>query len=432
MKKVFLLAILPALLVLSSCGRANRAPAQEYFKEDTTLHEEVFGQLNPRKLGVPDDTPGSHPEWTKTPKVGVQFKSYQKDKNDDGTPEDYFAVRFVAAIKDTEGMTATWSRGVSRKDSAQLKTMVNNKVSTVKYDSLNNAGSPSAASGEGGGSLYDKYVVYSMYDIPSDQDESYIAAYLTLSKDGEDDVVSKVIATQIDGSHYFSFDSSVLVKDGYFLENEGSLVYQDDTYDSDPEDDGKNNAKFEDVLIYSGTSFGMFRFTPSVFQFYGRETFINSSASRFVKSTTIDQYGEVYLSGHYDIYVNKDNFAYFTPESVNMDLYLEPNANWKQDGARFAVNCFGASDNDWFDMEETAADSGIYKIKDDEQIELGKYTTVIFCRMNPATSENNWSNKWNQTKDLVINDETGPANMSQLKYSIEGWDNGNGSWSALS
>lgn len=104
----------------------------------------------------------------------------------------------------------------------------------------------------------------------------------------------------------------------------------------------------------------------------------------------------------------------------------------KQGGARFAVNAFGASDNDWFDLEETGSGTGIYRIKDDEKIELDKYTTVIFCRMDPATSENNWTNKWNQTKDLVINDATGPNNMSQLKYSVEGWDNGNGTWSTLS
>ena len=51
------------------------------------------------------------------------------------------------------------------------------------------------------------------------------------------------------------------------------------------------------------------------------------------------------------------------------------------------------------------------------------YTSVIFCRMNPSASANGWSNKWNQTGDLVI-----PKDGNNL-YTIKdgSWDAG--SWS---
>jgi hypothetical protein len=53
------------------------------------------------------------------------------------------------------------------------------------------------------------------------------------------------------------------------------------------------------------------------------------------------------------------------------------------------------------------------------------YPSVIFCRMNPGTNEDNWNNKWNQTSDLTI-----PTDGSNL-YTLDegGWDNGSGTWS---
>ena len=431
MNKKLLLLALPALMVMSSCTYMESATKVELFKESTVANENIFGELQPMNLGVPDVDPGDDPSWTKAPKVGVQFQSYTEAE------VDYLAVRFVAAIANTDGMTATWSRAVSEKDSNQIKPMAHDKVSSEKYDALNNGGSPKEATSEGTG--YNKYVVYSIYDIPATQDESYIAAYLTLSKAGETDVVSKVVVTQLDGSHYFSFDASSLVKDGYFLQSStAGIIKQKADANTDPTNAEKDNAFFDDAVFAASEKFGLFRFTTSVFQFYGFQTFVETSASRFVKSTDVDQYGEFYLAGTYDIYMNKDNLTYITPVSVDMDLYLVPNDNWKQEGdghdPRFALYAYGESDTDWFDMVETAPDSGIYKVKNDEKINLGKYTTVIFCRMNGNDDklDNIWANKYNQTSDLVINGPTGPANMSQLKYSVEGWDNGSGTWSSLS
>ena len=77
-------------------------------------------------------------------------------------------------------------------------------------------------------------------------------------------------------------------------------------------------------------------------------------------------------------------------------FYLLPNSNWLQDNARFAVYAFNSSANTWIDMSPVAGVTGKYQASVDEA-----YTTLIFCRMNPASSENKWDNKWNQTGNLT-------------------------------
>lgn len=82
------------------------------------------------------------------------------------------------------------------------------------------------------------------------------------------------------------------------------------------------------------------------------------------------------------------------PETSDI-LYLKPNANWASEGARFAAYFFGNGEK-WVDMTGPN-DKGCYECKK----EAG-YSSVIFCRMNPAASENVWDNKWSQTADLTI------------------------------
>ena len=51
-------------------------------------------------------------------------------------------------------------------------------------------------------------------------------------------------------------------------------------------------------------------------------------------------------------------------------------------------------------------------------IPSSNYVNVIFCRMNPSATENNWDNKWNQTSDLDVDEALGGGNA----YEITGWD----------
>ena len=85
--------------------------------------------------------------------------------------------------------------------------------------------------------------------------------------------------------------------------------------------------------------------------------------------------------------------------TANKDiLFFEPSGGWKSDGARFAANLYNndAHTQQWKDFNETSKGSGVYKV------DLGEFATLNIVRMNPATSINDWSNKWNQSGDLSI------------------------------
>ena len=99
-------------------------------------------------------------------------------------------------------------------------------------------------------------------------------------------------------------------------------------------------------------------------------------------------------------------------------LYLKPNGNWTQAGARFAAYFFGNGEK-WVSMTDSNGD-GVYEVE-----APAGYPNVIFCRMNPATTDNNWNNKWNQTSDLTI--PTDGKNLYTVKDGT--WDQGGGTWS---
>ena len=100
-------------------------------------------------------------------------------------------------------------------------------------------------------------------------------------------------------------------------------------------------------------------------------------------------------------------------------LYLKPNSNWTQAGARFAAYFFGNGET-WVDM--TKESDGTYKVKKPTS---KTYPNVIFCRMNPSATANNWNNKWNQTGDLKV-----PTDGTNLFTIPNGsWDGATASWS---
>lgn len=99
-------------------------------------------------------------------------------------------------------------------------------------------------------------------------------------------------------------------------------------------------------------------------------------------------------------------------------VYLRPNSNWQQNNARFAVYYWDASNAGWADMTRVSECEEVYMA----QIPAN-YTNIIFCRMNPSATDNNWDNKWNQTVDCEVKN-------TQLYTIAEGaWDKGDGSWS---
>ena len=87
------------------------------------------------------------------------------------------------------------------------------------------------------------------------------------------------------------------------------------------------------------------------------------------------------------------------PEVTENVLYLKPNSNWKQSNARFAAYFFNNGGIAWVSMVDSDSD-GIYEVNIPEGYTFGD--NVIFCRLNPSSTANNWNNKWNQTADLKI------------------------------
>lgn len=85
---------------------------------------------------------------------------------------------------------------------------------------------------------------------------------------------------------------------------------------------------------------------------------------------------------------------------VNEILYLVPNFNWTQDNARFAAYFFNDSTkkNAWvsFTKIQKENEEAYYYCS----VPQGDWRNVIFVRMNPGNSTNDWGNKWNQTANL--------------------------------
>ncbi len=103
-------------------------------------------------------------------------------------------------------------------------------------------------------------------------------------------------------------------------------------------------------------------------------------------------------------------------------IYLKPNSNWTQASARFAAYFFGCSATTWVDMVAVENDSNIYEAS----IPAGDYSKVIFARMNPATTENNWDNKWDQSADITL-----PSDGTNLFTIADGaWGGATGTWSS--
>ena len=100
-------------------------------------------------------------------------------------------------------------------------------------------------------------------------------------------------------------------------------------------------------------------------------------------------------------------------------LFLKPNSNWTQANARFAAYFFGNGE-EWQSMTDSNKD-GIYAVQQPKKT----YPNVIFCRMNPSASANNWGNKWNQTGDLVIPND----GKNLFTVSSGSWDGATTSWS---
>ena len=101
-------------------------------------------------------------------------------------------------------------------------------------------------------------------------------------------------------------------------------------------------------------------------------------------------------------------------------LYLKA-PHWMADNARFAAYFFvNDQTNAWEDCTLVPNETNIYEVTAPE----GTWPNVIFCRMNPSATENNWNNKWNQSANQTYD---GTNNLFTVNDGE--WNNASGTWS---
>ena len=100
-------------------------------------------------------------------------------------------------------------------------------------------------------------------------------------------------------------------------------------------------------------------------------------------------------------------------------VYLDPGP-WSTDAPRMVAYFYGNGDPTWVMMIDANGD-GVYECDVPEG-----YTSVIFVRVDPKSSEISWDSKWNQTNDLSV-----PTDSSNC-YTITGYgadgQPSNGTW----
>lgn len=108
-------------------------------------------------------------------------------------------------------------------------------------------------------------------------------------------------------------------------------------------------------------------------------------------------------------------------------IYLKPSSVWKHANARFAVYWWKDTKNGWIDMTAVGCNDEYYMA----DVPAG-VTNFKFCRMNPATTENNFNNRWAETGNLTIpNDGKNLFDMTQMYLDAKaGWRNDNARFAA--
>lgn len=150
----------------------------------------------------------------------------------------------------------------------------------------------------------------------------------------------------------------------------------------------------------------------------------NQQTADIALGTLDKDYYVVYSSAMHEVYTTAPaagSIPEYVAPAEDTVLYLVPNANWKESNARFAAYFFGNGET-WVSMTDENGD-GVYEV-----VVPDGYNNVIFCRMSPNATDNNWTNKWNQTGDLTV-----PSD-DNVKFVVPGgwWDSAdNSNWTTL-
>ena len=312
MKKGFLLAFLPIVLVLSSCSTASKTN-DNYFIEDTDAHEEIFGALSSTQLQTIKLNPYKSLEEGVTlyqPKIGFQRKT-----NDNGT----YSVRFVAAMQSATD-SAYWTRSVHNLSGTLAKDKVTTEVTTV-YSIVNGGDMPALATdvqAEDGTKPYDCYAVYCMLNIPNSYSDYYIDAFISVNN-GSDSVNSKVGSINVaDGNKHNTYS---------FGDNNRCLAFVNGSAVESGDLKGNKVALYS-VKLNAGDRLQVNYVNQNdlTYSLCGNQS-IGIASPDFSLLNTNDGFN-VINSGVYNIYLNSSDEYYF--EKM---IYLQGRVGWGENDA---------------------------------------------------------------------------------------------------
>ena len=431
-KRILLLAIIPALAALSGCNSisAQKETGADLFIEDTLAHDEVFEKVVFKK----PDVRRLSPVVSSTPAIAIQTANESAG---------YISIRFVAAVKITGGLTdatAVWTRTMFQSDGHVKEGKERDeKPCTSAYTSL-------ADSGEADGVLtidefnngvtdYTHFVVYTMRNIPisgeNDASDYYLNAYLTLNDGGE--TTSKVVATTVDQKTRLAFGAG---KAGCFgVKKSASSGFT--TFDKAEGNKANHWASFANISLNEGDSFVLVNRAVDAnksndfFAVYGYERLRardNAYEGHPYGFYGFRQEGESQFSvcpenNKYYFYVENETNRIEPKYSLTKTIKLNPGV-WDSTGSPwYAVNITntGLGQDGWYRMTKNNSlyECTIINVPDD--------ASIIFCRMNPNSSDLNWDNKWNQSKDLSALD-TGNNTFTISDWNSDVPGKSSGSW----
>ena len=428
MKKKLLFAVLTTLMVLPGCG-AKAQKSDLKIIEDTDAHEEIFGEVEQLQLDNVRNVPVFMDNAE--PAIGVQSQDAAGGK---------IHVRFVAAIKidgDLASATAVWTRkmfydGAAGENSHKVFKEAANKESKKIYSSLKNGDDilTIASYNSSHSSSYTGFVVYTMLNIPKSTYKDYfLNAYVTVND--EDTKISRVLATTVDQKTQLSFDYGKN-ETGYFgvkkVVSEGVATFT--TFDKATDSLG-NYARFTNVSLNKDESFVLVNSASDYFAVHGynKTHAADSSDSNFNQDGT-SLFAKAKATASHYLYLSSgggtQNYIYRADANTTKGYFVKPCSGWYSSYPRFALytaeNVNEKNVEKWYNLIDCG--SGVYGI-DIDFTNLSN-VTLIFCRMNPGTVDNNWTNRWTQTVDLK-DDDAHTKNLFTL-------DNGDyntntGSWS---
>ena len=317
MKRSILLTLIPAMMVLCSCSSVKLERNKNTLNEDALAHEEVFGNgQEVEYLTLENRFNAPTPASLVQPLVGVQY--IKSDDNDDALTT--ISIRYVAAIGDNLNVTAKWVRGLAfqndtespKKKYDSVNGVYNYQESNVAYTELTNNGNVAKAVDLGGD--YHYFVVYTLLNIPYNTYKyCYLGAYLELKDNSSAEVKkSDVVAIEVGQNHHtFSFSNSI---NGYFIEGKvNGLTNQVKVLDDDLT--GTNLAQ-ETMDLQALDNFGVFKWTPTDFRFYGHTDWAYDNTNMYQETSLSSNYSEVGGNANYTLFVNASNKFGLSPAAT--------------------------------------------------------------------------------------------------------------------